>query len=199
MVGSLKKKVQKHQDMVDGPVVRGVIRRSLRRREPPFMEEVFGGGSGGRPSSLGDTSKVFLRGALGRKIAQSDGKSSPVPNIRMSSGSDSVPPSATLGHINFDLLHQLSLRPNTPRLSAAGSDDVATDVDMGDLEPATKALKLMVCVSRNKECLATLVSYLCLPKFMDKYVLGQFFSGQTFRTRFSFSFSLSLSHLEVSL
>lgn len=84
-------------------------------------------------------------------------KSSPVPQT------DS---NVTLGQVNVDLLHHLSGLPDTPRASVASSDEVA----INNLEPATKALKLMVCVSRNKECLGTLVSYLCLPKFMDKYV-----------------------------
>lgn len=92
-------------------------------------------------------------------------KSSPIPNILTSSCSDSIPPSATIGHVNFDLLHQLSVLPNT-RVST-GNDDI-TEVAVGDLEPATKALKLMVHVSRNKECLSTVVSYLALPKFMEK-------------------------------
>ena len=71
--------------------------------------------------------------------------------------------------MNFDLLHQLSVRSVTPRLSiSAGSDDAVAEVTVAELEPAIKALNLMVSVSRNKECLATMVSYLCLPKFMDK-------------------------------
>ena len=160
--GSLRWKPRRPRDVVDGPG--GVVRRLSRQREPPFLEEVFGSS---RPSSsLGRSEK--RRAPRGTKSLELDGNSSPLPNIRMSSGSDSVPPSATLGQVNFDLLHQLSLRPNTPRLSVAGSDDTSAEIAMGDLEPATKALKLMVCVSRNKECLATLVSYLCLPKFMDK-------------------------------
>ena len=95
----------------------------------------------------------------------SERKSSPVPSILTSACPDSVPPSATIGNVNFDLLHQLSVLPTTR--VATGNDDI-TEVAVGDLEPATKALKLMVCVSRNKECLSTIVSYLCLPKFMEK-------------------------------
>ena len=162
--GSLRSKPpRRRDDIVDGPG--GVVRRLSRRRNPPFVEELFGDN---RPPSIGGADKFTPRAPHRRKISNSDGKSSPVPSIRMSSGSDSIPPSANLGQLNFDLLHQLSIRPNTPQLSVAGSDDVAMDIAVGDLEPATKALKLMVCVSKNKECLETLVSYLCLPKFMDK-------------------------------
>ena len=97
-----------------------------------------------------------------------DRKSSPIPNIL--SGSDSIP-SGIGTHVNFDLLQQqLSVLPDKSRLSISAASDDASDVAPSDLEPATKALKLMVCVSRNKECLSTLVSYLCLPKFMDKWV-----------------------------
>ena len=143
-----------------------MVRRLSRRRNPPFVDELFGEGT--RPPSVGGSDKFPQKmvAVRGRKV--SDGVSSPIPNIRMSSGSDSIPASANLGQLNFDLLHQLSIRPNTPQLSVAGSDDVTMDIAMGDLEPATKALKLMVCVSTNRECLETLVSYLCLPKFMDK-------------------------------
>jgi hypothetical protein len=164
--GSLRQKPRRRDDVIDGPG--GVVRRLSRRREPPFLEEVFGSS---RPRSLGAAERLPRRAPYGRVMSESDRKSSPVPNILTSSNSDSIPPSSAVGHINFDLLHQLSVRPNTPRLSVAGSDDVAMEIAMGDLEPATKALKLMVCVSRNKECLATLVSYLCLPKFMEKVVV----------------------------
>ncbi|CAI8040309.1 hypothetical protein GBAR_LOCUS22470, partial [Geodia barretti] len=167
--GSLRSKLpRRRHDVIDGPG--GVIRRLSRRRNPPFVDELFRESS--RPPSIGGSDKFPQRAAPHqRKVSSTDGKSSPVPNIRMLSGSDSIPTSANLGQLNFDLLHQLSIRPNTPQLSVAGSDDIAMEITAGDLEPATKALKLMVCVSRNRECLETLVSYLCLPKFMDKVAM----------------------------
>ena len=36
------------------------------------------------------------------------------------------------------------------------------------LEPVTNALKIMVTLSSNKECLPTLISYLCLPKCVQR-------------------------------
>ena len=172
--GSLRSKPRRRTDVIDG----GVVRRLSRRRHPPFVEELFGTR---RVQSLGGQEKFPPRPPHRRKVSHSDEKSSPIPNLPTSSSSDSVPPSETLGQLNFDLLHQLSVRPNTPQLSVAGSDDLSAEVSLGDLEPATKALKLMVCVSRNKECLETLVSYLCLPKFMDKSVSFQD-NPQHFRT-----------------
>lgn len=137
---------------IDGPG--SIIRRfSGRRKEPPFLDEVLGG----QRSPVGGPEKSTRKVPYRRVMTFPGRKSSPVPQT------DS---NVTLGQVNVDLLHHLSALPDTPRASVASSDEVA----ISNLEPATKALKLMVCVSRNKECLSTLVSYLCLPKFMDKYV-----------------------------
>lgn len=144
---------------VDGPG--SIIRRFSRHKDPPFMEEML---TGHRSSSLRGSGNSMRRAPHRRKMSIPDGKSSPLPHILALSSSDSIPPSTTFGQANFDLLHQLSMLPDMPRLSASGSDVVA----VSDLEQVTKALKLMVCVSRNKECLSTMISYLCLPKFMDK-------------------------------
>ena len=137
---------------IDGPG--SIIRRfSGRRKEPPFLDEVLGG----QRSPVGGPEKSTRKVPYRRVMTFPGRKSSPIPQT------DS---NVTLGQVNVDLLHHLSGLPDTPRSSVASSDEVA----ISNLEPATKALKLMVCVSRNKECLGTLVSYLCLPKFMDKYV-----------------------------
>lgn len=47
-------------------------------------------------------------------------------------------------------------------------------------EPVNTALKLMVTLSSNKECTATLISYICLPKYEAKYV-GSIIYGRAFR------------------
>ena len=156
----------KRNDVIDGPG-RIIRRLSRRRREPPFLEEYFGG-HGSSSSSLRGSDKRPRRTPQSRRrrmLSEHDRKSSPVPNIL--SSSDSVPSSA-VGTMNFDFLHHLSVHSTTPRLSVSTGSDDATEVAVGDVEPAAMALKRMVSVSRNKECLATLVSYLCLPKFMDK-------------------------------
>ena len=149
------------KDDIDGP--RALVRRLSRRRDPPFLEEMLHG----HHSTL--SGELLARRVPHRTKFRllNIRSSSPVPNIITLPNSDSIPPSAT-SHVNFDLLHHLVIMPDKPRLSVA-SDDV-TEVAVGDLGPATRALKLMVCLSSNKECLATLVSYLCLPKFMNKYV-----------------------------
>ena len=70
--------------------------------------------------------------------------------LPLSPGPSSIPSSA-------DIMRHLSGSPRRPHPLL----DVARQPD-----PTTKSLKLIVCMSRNKECLSTLVSYLCLPKFM---------------------------------
>lgn len=137
---------------IDGP--KAVMRKfSGRRRDPPFLDEALAGQQGGPEKSI-------RRAPYRRMMSFPGRKSSPVPQTP---NPDS---SMTSGQINLDFLHHLAVFPDTPRTSVASGDEVV----VSNLEPATKALKLMVCVSRNKECLSTLVSYLCLPKFMDKSV-----------------------------
>ena len=160
----LEKKMSEGSDgsasEVDAPGA--ILRRFSKHRQAPFLDEPL---TKHRSTSwMVSGSTVERRAPQRRKMSVPDGKYSPVPQIQASSSPDSVPHSMASGQINFDLLHHLSALPDKPRLTVSGGDVVAAS----DLEPATKALKLMICVSRNKECLSTMVSYLCLPKFMNK-------------------------------
>lgn len=88
-----------------------------------------------------------------RKMSLPEG----LPPLLGASSSDTIPASTSSSSMSLDILRNLSTLPGRPHPSANGGSE---------LDPTTKALKLIVCMSRNKECLTTLVSYLCLPKFM---------------------------------
>ena len=88
-----------------------------------------------------------------------------------SSGSDNFPPSESSA---INLYNQLSnqlpkqpqqrspLLPPAPPISHQAPPTVRPGSRQGD--PVANSLDLMVKLSRNKECLSTLVSYICMPK-----------------------------------
>ena len=68
------------------------------------------------------------------------------------------------GGQTYDEYHQKCFTPSESSAALVSLDGEESEM----AEPLTKALKLMVWLSRNKECLGTLVPYICLPKFMSK-------------------------------
>ena len=67
--------------------------------------------------------------------------------------SDLVPPSASSSVTSLDGLYVHYQR---------------SGVEGGMSEPVTSALRVMVTLSTNKECLPTLISYICLPKCVSR-------------------------------
>ena len=97
------------------------------------------------------------------------------PTLQRTSSSDNFPINEEPGVTSFD--HQPSQLPKRipllsppviPRPPTPPSRSVSRQGD-----PVTNSLEQMVTLSRNKECLSTLVSYICMPKCESRSVREQ--------------------------
>ena len=129
-----------------------VILRSPKHKEVQVNADTL---NKPRSSSVTVMGKSATPEGQTRKMSLPEG----LPPLLGASSSDTIPASTSSSSMSLDILRNLSTLPGRPHPPA----DAGTELD-----PTTKALKLMVCMSRNRECLTTLVSYLCLPKFMSQ-------------------------------
>lgn len=160
--GSPNSKRRRHRD----EEVAGIKEESINEQEAGD-----GGGGESSPGRAKGTRRIFTRKRSLPDVHNYSTVSSPAttPTFPRTSSSDNFgisegESSMTSFENQSNQLPKQSPLLSPPVLRAPPSRSASRQGD-----PVTKSLELMVTLSSNKECLSTLVSYICMPKCESRY------------------------------